>query len=246
MTTNLATKNNCYVYVYLDPRKPGKYNFDLEEMSFLYEPFYVGKGTGDRLLKHLTEYEKNKNYNPYKNSKINKIIKENKYPIILKYKENLLEKDAFDVEIKLILKIGKKSKNGPLTNLCDGGDGSFSKESRTKQAETMKRLYKEGKLIHPMLGKTHKDNSKKKMSNAKLGKKFTLLQKEKLKKVRCEKKNISQTLRWKVISPQGEEFVIYGLGEFCRNNNIQQAHMFEVANNRRKHHKGWKCEYYSE
>lgn len=34
--------NEFYVYVYLDPRNPGKYNYD--DLSFDYEPIYIGKG----------------------------------------------------------------------------------------------------------------------------------------------------------------------------------------------------------
>ena len=33
-----------YVYAYLDPRKPGKYSYKGLNVSFLYEPFYIGKG----------------------------------------------------------------------------------------------------------------------------------------------------------------------------------------------------------
>jgi len=42
-----------YVYIYLDPQKPG--NFSYGPYHFDFEPFYVGKGFGDRYLKHLTK-----------------------------------------------------------------------------------------------------------------------------------------------------------------------------------------------
>ena len=39
-----------YVYVYLDPRKSGKFKY--AEMLFDFLPFYVGKGKGNRLYDH--------------------------------------------------------------------------------------------------------------------------------------------------------------------------------------------------
>ena len=32
-----------YVYIYIDPRKPGKFKYG--EYEFDYEPFYIGKGS---------------------------------------------------------------------------------------------------------------------------------------------------------------------------------------------------------
>lgn len=49
-------KNIFYVYVYLDPRKSGKYKYG--EYDFDYEPFYVGKGCKERLYDHLWEIKK--------------------------------------------------------------------------------------------------------------------------------------------------------------------------------------------
>ena len=40
--------NQFYTYVYLDPRKSGKYKYS--EYKFDYEPFYVGKGCGNRYI----------------------------------------------------------------------------------------------------------------------------------------------------------------------------------------------------
>jgi hypothetical protein len=42
-----------YVYVYLDPRKSGRYSYEVSCVSFLFEPFYVGKGIGERSRAHL-------------------------------------------------------------------------------------------------------------------------------------------------------------------------------------------------
>jgi len=63
-----------YVYVYLDPRKPGKYKYG--EYEFDYEPFYVGKGKGFRFKRHLTEYQLIHDKNNLKVNKIRKIIKD--------------------------------------------------------------------------------------------------------------------------------------------------------------------------
>jgi len=43
-------KNRFYVYALLDPRKPGRYVY--ETWEFDHEPFYVGKGSGNRIICH--------------------------------------------------------------------------------------------------------------------------------------------------------------------------------------------------
>lgn len=230
-----------YVYIIFDGSKKGEYRYG--DYMFDCEPFYVGKGKFDRYLVHFGNSEINKNNNPYKNNKIRKLKTENKEIIVEKYFIDLSENDAFEKEEMLIKTIGIKQDGGPLTNLTYGGDGGsqMSLESKNKMIASKKEWYKHN--IHPLQGKHHSPETIEKFKNRKMPK-WSKEQKENLKKIRCKNKNKNQTMQWKCINPEGKEFIVYGLGEFCRNNNLQQAHMFAVAKGERTHHKGWKCEYY--
>lgn len=109
--------NVYYVYVYLDPRKPGVFKYD--EFEFEFEPFYVGKGTKSRLLRHL----KNEKTNPIKVNKIRKIKSLGLEPIIIKIKDNISNEESLEVEVRLIKSIGRScKKEGPLTNYTEGGE----------------------------------------------------------------------------------------------------------------------------
>jgi hypothetical protein len=164
-----------YVYVYLDPRKPGTYNYN--EYSFDYEPFYVGKGCGKRYLAHLKENKKS-----YKNNKIKAILNESLKPIIIKLKENLIECSALKLEIDIIKIIGRLDlKIGPLTNLTAGGESitgfKFSNESKLKMSIIAKEGFKSG--IRNVNGK----------NNGMYGKTFTKAQKENRSKIFSGKNN---------------------------------------------------------
>jgi hypothetical protein len=120
--------NIFYVYIYLNPLKPGEFNFN-SDLSFLYEPFYVGKGHSDR-CEYGIKYVNLIN-NLHKKNTINKILINNKYPIIIKVYEKLDEKKAFELESLVINEIGRRDmKLGPLVNLTDGGEG---RKDRSKE-----------------------------------------------------------------------------------------------------------------
>jgi hypothetical protein len=105
---------NFYIYVYLDPRKPGHYEYG--DYCFLYEPFYIEKGKGRR-------YKSIKRSIYFKHI-INKIEMSKLNPIINKLYENLLEIESFELEKKLIKLIGRKNLGkGPLINFTNGGEG---------------------------------------------------------------------------------------------------------------------------
>jgi len=49
----LLEDRRSYIYVYLDPCKPGNYKYG--KYKFDYEPFYVGKGRNNRWMVHIKE-----------------------------------------------------------------------------------------------------------------------------------------------------------------------------------------------
>lgn len=108
-----------YTYVYLNPLKGGDYNYG--KLHFDFEPFYVGKGFGDRCNIHtLTIDTRNK----LKQNIINKILNNNKKPIIILLYSNITEYTAFRLEKYLINKLGRRDlKTGVLSNLTNGGEG---------------------------------------------------------------------------------------------------------------------------
>lgn len=163
---NDINNNIFYNYVYLDPRKPGDYNYG--DLHFDYEPFYIGKGSYNRMYDHLNEQEKD-TYNPYKVRIINKIKNKGLIPIIFKIYQNLEESISFQNEMCLIKTIGRHDKNlGPLTNLNDGGKGS----SGHKWTDYMK-LEKSNNMKgdnNPFYNKQHTEKTLKIMSDLKKGK----------------------------------------------------------------------------
>lgn len=101
-------------------------------ITFLYEPFYVGKGKNLRYMRHLKLSKKEKKFNTHKSGKIDRIIKDgyNLVSFIILPLVGIEENEAFNAERKFIEVIGRHDlQKGPLTNQSDGGKGSFDKGS---------------------------------------------------------------------------------------------------------------------
>jgi len=115
-------KNVYYVYVYF--RLTG-------------EPCYVGKGSENRFMKHLTRET---------NAHLRSIIKQagGDLPRVI-IRNGLSERDAFATEIALIKAIGREAHGGPLVNLTDGGEGPSgmicSDETRSKISTSLKAIW---------------------------------------------------------------------------------------------------------
>lgn len=48
-----------------------------------------------------------------------------------------------------------------------------------------------------------------------------------------------EPFQYRVVSPQGDVFIVDSLKQFCNGHNLDNANMYAVANGKRKQHKGW-------
>ena len=179
-------ENKYYIYAFLDDRYPGEYIY--EEYKFDYQPFYIGKGTGNRINRSM--YDKR----TFKSSKI-KTIKDNGGSVIkIKLHDNLFFDESILLEIYLIKLIGRRDMNlGTLVNLTDGGDGrrnsTPTEETKRKISETIKSQNRHDKhteetieklrilntgVSNPMYGKTHSVEFKEKQSIRMAGEKHPM------------------------------------------------------------------------
>jgi hypothetical protein len=231
-----SIKKEKYVYILLDPRKPGFYDYSLG-ISFLYEPFYVGMGNYNRWEEHISESLNQKHLNEgncLKKNKIRKILKSEKTPlnVVLPKMSKKLAKIQECVFIDLIGRLDLNK--GPLTNMTDGGDCCSIL----------------GRKGSGMSGKKHSNNTKEKLSEKSknawknenyrkicgstfLGKKHTSEYKEKMKKL--------MNKHYKCISPEGISYYVDDLREFCNKNNLSHWSMCNTAREQQKQHKGWIC-----
>jgi len=226
-------KNFFYVYIYLDIRKPGRYSYD--SISFLYEPFYVGKGHGNR-------YSDFKSHNNFCYNKIKKIQLTNEVVSIL-VRSNLSEKDSLDMEKQLIKEVGRQNlKTGPLTNFTDGGEGVSGYKHSQESIQKMSKSHIGQSAWNK--GKKSSKESILKMINSKTGKKLNLSEgrKEILRNnflgdknpaKRCEvrnkhkKENLSLDTR-KKMSHSGSNHPMYG--KYGKDNPLFGTKRTDVSN----------------
>lgn len=122
----IPEKSKYYTYVYLDPRKSGNFIYQRgidEVYCFNNELIYTGKGSNDRINKHIKD-ALNTNKNKTFLNVIRKIYEAGLEPIRFKILQNVTEEEAFAEEINIISIAGRRDKGtGPLCNETDGGEG---------------------------------------------------------------------------------------------------------------------------
>jgi len=202
-----------YVYVYLDPRKPGHYVYG--EYEFDYEPFYVGEGHGKRSTDHIRKRNKHHEFVEYIQ---NIIIETSDNPYIMYHIENTTETKALIEERKLVKSIGRLNKNtGPLFNKTDGGQGcsGMSVSEETKQILREKRKYQ---IITEE-------------TKRKIGKSNEIIMKG----------NKNGNKYFVVLSPTKEVFIVSGLKSFAIKKNIPYDRLILTSWGKADHCRGWKC-----
>lgn len=113
MTDQSSDLPNKCVYVYMDPRVPGPFKYG--RWTFSHEPIYVGMGNKNRPYEHLRG-----THNKVFAKILHSIAEAELRPMILIKKAGLLPDDAYELEVKLIRRIGRMNLNeGPLSNLTD-------------------------------------------------------------------------------------------------------------------------------
>lgn len=136
-----------YVYIYKNP--------------ITLDPFYVGKGCGNRAYSHL---EKAKNIRKGSRESLcivecRRLLKDGFEPIIEIIINNLTESEALIIERQFISSFGRRNNNtGILTNMTDGGE-SFDGLVRTK-------LHYE-RIVESRKGYKHSEQTKQKLRKSK-------------------------------------------------------------------------------
>lgn len=141
-------ENSFYVYIVFRPNGV---------------PCYVGKGKGNRWLKH-----DRKTHNPHL---ANIVLKSGGILQREKFLDGLTEAQSFELEVLLISFIGREPNGGPLVNQTDGGEGVSGLKRKPESIELMRK-----KLLGSVpwnKGIPFTAETKEKMRQAKLGKKLS-------------------------------------------------------------------------
>jgi len=153
---------------------------------------------------------------------------------------------------------------GLAYNLTDGGDGMLGNiptaETRAKLSAANK-----GKKLPPFsdehcarisagnLGKKKSPEAIAKRLNTIKGRKYPPLSDEHKRKIglahkgrpkspeQMAKMTATHVQQWIVTTPDGEMLEVENLKAFCRMNGLDPRHMSNVAHEKEKHHKQWKC-----
>lgn len=149
VNVNFDQDKKYYVYAYLDPRVNKIYLAG--DYAFVNKPFYIGKGTKQRMYSHINEAIKT-NKKSYKLNKIRKILKCGYEPIIVRITELIREEEALYIEYVLLHELkGYKI----LTNIKDGYNTDYKFINKELFSKIVSNAGKESYKNNPDRGRNH-------------------------------------------------------------------------------------------
>lgn len=146
--------------------------------------------------------------------------------------------EADSIEISLIAYY--KSLGCRLTNHHEGGQSNRLVDKKTR-----------AKISNALKGRKQPLETIKKRVESLRGQRRTIEHKETMRQAALGRKPHPNTIlrsvethskEFIVISPKGMKMTIKNLRQFCRDNNLDNASMSDVASGKRKQHKGWMCQ----
>ena len=241
---SIIMNSDYYVYVILNPLKPSSYRYDAIDLVFEYEPFYIGKGRGDRWKRHI--WKTPAHHKVGTKIQMMKKFKELRFFLPEELKNircHMLNIDALVLETKIINVIGQIcSGAGPLVNILSYGGKSSSEDLSILRSEQQRKSWtEERKIKHSMFMKqlyhSEDDRFRKafqstrpdyKSNGIKISQARKLKFKTGLLSLAGEKNTNSKT--WVFIDPTGKEYTITGTSElFCREHGLPVWTMREIA-----------------
>jgi hypothetical protein len=204
-----------YIYALIDPRTG--------------EPFYIGKGKhkNNRHLDHFKASE-----NRHLKYKI-EYLQSNGFEIGIKFlAENINDENvAYDIEENWIATYGRKNidEGGILTNILLSRNPPSRKNKKQSKEHIEKRILSYRKTCQSQGRKKFSKETKKKISEAVSGEKNGFYGKTHSKEFKSEhsermKGNKNNSKTYKLLDPQGKEFIVEGrLYKFCEENGLPRA-----------------------
>lgn len=207
------SNNRFYVYVYYDPRTGS--------------PFYVGKGCGNRDVRHVSDAKrwdgkKARRKNNRNLQFIKEMLDEGFQPNIERVADHLTNEEACLKEKETIAFFGRVDKGGSLFNMTDGGEGlcplgykrGVSLEGRKKLSEARVRLLAERPELNPMAGRSHSEKSRRLMSE---------------RHHDCSGKRNARAKRFTIEAPDGTIHMVEGaLIPFCSDHDLEYTTLLKT------------------
>ncbi len=207
------------------------------------KPFYVGKTNDLRIRKQAHLYEVKKGDTLPKYNKLRRLINEglNFSDLVTIIEEGISHEEIDSKEIFHIRRL--REEGYKLKNLTDGGEGNSNPRPETLE-----------KLRQAHLGQKRSEESKKRMSEARKGIKFSIEHKNNLSIARRKRVTKQSTRdkasatskgkinikKYELIDPHGNVHITEnGLTLFCEQHGLSHPNMVKVAKGYRPRHKGW-------